>query len=332
MKLGILTNFCEDYYNYIEACKELKVEYKVIDITSTNWIKNIQEADCDGFLVRPNHVKQVWKSMDDEKLYFIEKILNKKIYPSYLECFIYENKKNMSYWLDINNVNHAKTYVFYKKDEALDFLKKTKYPLVFKPNIASAGTGIKFIENKKQGIALANKIFTKFKFINFGYTKWIKTKYGISYPQLDDKQFNFMIIQEKINVKYEWRIIKIGESYFGHQKLEKNGLHSGSGEVGWENPSKDLLNLVKKICEIGNFSSMAVDIFEDTEGKYFVNELQTIFGSYNPSQMYINGRPGRYRYINNSWKFEEGYFNQNYSCNLRVKDFINQLSRRDENI
>lgn len=330
MKLGILTSFCKSYENYIKACEELNVDYEIIDIISTNWLEKVKQSKCDGFLVRPNHQKQVWKDMDDEKLFFIEKVLNKKIYPSYLECFIYENKKNMSYWLDINNINHAKTYVFYKKQEALDFFERAEYPLVFKPNIASAGTGIKFIKNKKQGIGLASKIFTKYKFINFGYTKWIKTKYGIYYPQLDDKQLNFMVIQEKINVKYEWRIIKIGESYFGHQKLEKNGLHSGSGEVGWETPSKELLNLVKEVCEIGDFSSMAVDVFEDIEGKYFVNELQTIFGSYNSSQMYVNGNPGRYKYINDNWEFQEGYFNQNYSCNLRVKDFLKKLKKGNE--
>lgn len=327
MKLGILTSFCKSYENYVKACQDLNVDYEIIDMASTDWLEKIKKSKCDGFLVRPNHQKQVWKDMDDEKLFFIEKELKKKIYPSYLECFIYENKKNMSYWLDINNIKHAKTYVFYKKNEALSYLEKVKYPLVFKPNIASAGLGIKFINNKKEAIKLLNKVFTKFKFINFGYTKWIKTKYGFSYPQLDDRQFNFVIFQEKINVKYEWRIIKIGDSYFGHQKLEKNGLHSGSGEVGWVNPPMELLNLVKHICEVGDFSSMAVDIFEDKSGEYYVNELQTIFGSYNSSQMYIQDKACRYKYENNNWILEEGYFNQNYSCNLRVEDFLKKLKK-----
>ena len=87
----------------------------------------------------------------------------------------------------------------------------------------------------------------------------------------------------------------------------------------------ELLDMAKDICDKGNFRSMDVDIFETTDGKYYVNELQTIFGSYDPSQMYIDGKPGRYRFINNEWQFEEGYFNQNYSCNLRVEDFIKYL-------
>lgn len=328
MKLGILKDFKDGYLYYKKACEDLGVDFEIIDYYSNDWIEKINFSNCDGFLVRPNYSKQVWKTLDDERLFFIEKVLKKKIYPSYLECFIYENKKNMNYWLEINGIKHPKTFIFYKKEEAISFFEKATYPLVFKPNIGSAGTGIVFLKNKNQAIRLANKIFTKFKFINFGYTKWVKSKYGLSYPQLDDKQYNFMIIQEKIEVKHEWRMIKIGESYFGHQKLEKNGLHSGSGRVGWVDPPKELLELTKYICEIGDFNSMDIDIFEDKAGEFYVNELQTIFGSYNPSQMYINGKPGRYKNINGEWVFEEGYFNQNYSCNLRVEDFIKQLEEK----
>lgn len=330
MKLGILMDFSGWYNNYKKACEELGVEYEIIDLISDNWINNIRKSNCDGYLVRPNFQKQVWKDMDDEKLFFIEKILNKKIYPNFLECFIYENKKNMSYWLEINNIKHPKTHVFYKKEEAIKFFETAKYPLVFKPNIGSAANGILFLNNSKQAKKLTKRIFTKLKFVNFGYTKWIKTRYGFCYPQMDDKQYNFMIVQEKLDVKCEWRMIKIGESYFGHQKLEKNGFHSGSGLVGWVKPPIELLNMTKKICELGKFSSMDIDIFETRTGEYYVNELQTIFGSYNQSQMYINDIPGRFRNIDGEWIFEKGYFNKNASCNLRVEDFVNQLNKKGE--
>lgn len=62
------------------------------------------------------------------------------------------------------------------------------------------------------------------------------------------------------------------------------------------------------------------------KGNYYVNELQSLFGSYNPSQMYINNIPGRFVYNDNRWLFEEGLFNGNGSANLRVEDFINKLT------
>lgn len=328
MKLGILNDFSGKYRQYIDACEDLNVDYEVIDFMSNNWIENINSAKCDGFLVRPSVKNEVWKTMYDERLYFLNKIMNKPIYPSYNEIFIYENKKNMSYWLKINSLPHPKTWVFYLKDEALKFSSSYReYPLVFKTNIGSGALGVKYVSSEKEAVKLVNRIFTKYKFYNRGYTKWYKTRYGISYPMMDDKQYNFILFQEKIDVKVEWRMIKIGESYFGHQKLSNGKYHSGSDLVGWVEPPYELLELTKKVCEIGEFNSMDVDIFEDINGNYFINELQTIFGSYNPSQMYIEDKPGRFLYHSGKWNFQEGVFNKNGSFNLRVEDFIKQLKR-----
>lgn len=328
MKLGILKEFTGYESNYIKACEDLKVDYEIIDIISNDWIDNILKSNCDGFLVRPSFAKDVWKRMYDEKLYFISHVLKKPIYPDYYSLFIYENKKNMAYFLKLNDIPHPKTWIFYDKEEALNFVEKyDKYPLVFKPNIGSGALGIKFM-NKNQAKKIINKIFTKWKFFNFGYTKWYKTRFKLSYPIMDDKQYNFVIFQEKLDVKWEWRIIRIGESFFGHQKLAKGKFHSGSGKVGWVKPPEELLNIVKRITDENGFRSMDIDIFETLDNKFYVNELQAIFGSYDNSQMYIDGKPGRYLFKDGEWIFEEGYFNQNGSFNLRVEDFLKILNNQ----
>lgn len=331
MKIGILNEFLGQENNYIRACQDLNVEYELIDIISNNWIENIKNSKCDGLLVRPSYKKETWKRMYDEKLYFINYVLKKPIYPDYYSLLIYENKKNMSYFLGINDLPMPKTWVFYDKKEALEFLDNyVKYPLVFKTNIGSAALGVKFVDKKKSK-KFVNRIFTKFKYYNRGFTKWSKSRFGVSYPLLDDKQYNFVIFQEKIDVKYEWRVIRIGESYFGHQKITNGKFHSGSGKVGWVRPNDELLNLVKNITDKNNFRSMDIDIFEDANGSYYINEMQAIFGSYDNSQMYIDGKPGRFMCINEKWIFEEGYFNQNGSCNLRVLDFIETLKKNYNN-
>lgn len=329
MKLGIIKEINNFHNDYIQACKDLNIDYEIIDITSKDWIENIRKFDGSGFLVRPSPGKAVWKQMYDEKLYFINKIMGHPIYPSYNELFIYENKRNMAYWLESNDIPMAKTYVFYNKKEAVNFVENyEKYPLFFKPNIGSGSLGIKILKKKKEALKLIDKIFTKYKFYNRGFTKWQK-KYLIPYPLMDDKQFNNLIFQEKINLKYEWRGVKIGESYFAHKKLPNSkGLHSGSGKANYDTPPNNVMDFLKFVCDIGDFNSMNVDFFEDNEGNFYVNELQTIFGSnIKPYQMCVNAKPGRYLYINGKWEFEEGMFNQNNSWNLRVLDFINQLKK-----
>lgn len=332
MKLGILKEFNNKHVNYIEACKELKIDYEVIDISSDNWIEIIKTSKCDGFLVRPSCDKQDWKNMFDERLYYITKFMNKKIYPSYDACYIYESKNRMYYWLEVNNFPHVETHVFYDKNSALEFLKKCDYPLVFKPNLGSSCVGIKFINNYKDGKKIVNKAFP-FKGLGNGLIKKHNTRYKfIKRPAYDDRQYNYVMFQKKEDVIAEWRIIKIGDSFFGHQKLiDDKGFHSGAG-IGaiWRKPPKKLLNLCSDICEKGNFNSMACDIFETSEGKFYVNELQTTFGSYAESQMIINGKPGRYIKNNKEFIFEEGIFNRHGSYLLRVEDFVKELKQSGE--
>ncbi|MBO1005299.1 RimK family alpha-L-glutamate ligase [Pseudogracilibacillus auburnensis] len=327
MKIGILNEFLQNEQQYIQACKDLDVDYEVINFISNDWIENIEKSACDIYLVRPSYKKDVWKRMYDERLYFLNKVMKKRIYPSYEEILLYENKKNMNYWLKLHKIVHPNTWIFYDKDEAKEFLHAYEdYPIVFKTSFGSSALGVRYIRNKREAFRLLNQVFTKWKFFNRGYTNWYKTKYKLSYPLMDDKQYNFILFQEKLNVKHEWRMINVGGSYFGHHKLIQDGFHSGGGKMGWADPPEALLNLTKHICDIGNFSSMNVDIFEDDEGNYYVNELQSLFGSNHPSQMYVDGKPGRYihKCANAKWVFEEGIFNTNGCYDLRVRDAIKQ--------
>lgn len=72
---------------------------------------------------------------------------------------------------------------------------------------------------------------------------------------------------------------------------------------------------------------MDVDIFETVEGEFLVNELQASFGSYADSQMYVNGVPGRFKWENGKFVFEQGVFNLYGSNLLKIQDFMEILSR-----
>ena len=73
---------------------------------------------------------------------------------------------------------------------------------------------------------------------------------------------------------------------------------------------------------------MDVDIFETKKGEYFINELQASFGSYLDYQMCIDGKHGRYKYVDGDFVFEEGDFNVHGSAKLKVEHFIEILKSR----
>ena len=330
-KLGILNGFRkgrDSYESYIDACRDLGVEYEVIDIISEHWLDNIQNSSCSAFLTRPTPYYVPWKIMFDERLYHVERSLGKIVYPSYKELVMYENKRQMAYFLQVHNIPAPKTHIFYDKAEALQFAHNSIYPLVFKTHIGAQSRGVKVLDTERRACSLIRQVFSR------GYARSIRTTLrGLLKTPIDipyyyfDSEYKVIILQQYIESCKEWRMIRIGNSYFGHQKLKKGDFHSGSGLVGWETPPRRLLDFVRTVCDIGKFWSMCVDVFEDPAGQYYVNELQSVFSSYNPSQMYVEGKPGRFQYNASAdlWEFEEGVFNQNGSNNLRVEHLLEIL-------
>ncbi|WP_271406751.1 ATP-grasp domain-containing protein [Tenacibaculum soleae] len=330
MKLGILTDFYNEYELYEKSCIELGVDYVIIDFLSSNWLNNIKEnLDCDGYLVRPSHDFQEHNDVYMERLYFLNTTMNKKIYPSYNELKLYENKRNMATWLEIYHVPHPETTVFLDKKEALNFIDKTEYPIVFKSNTGAGATGVEIIKNKGKATKIIKNIFGRFNpLLTLGNPKK-KRKFNINIPLFGDSQKHVVLIQKFHAIKWEWRIIKIGNSYFGHQKLLDGEFASGSGKVGWVTPPTHLLEMVRNICDKGNFYSMAVDIFETENEEFLVNELQSIFGSYLDYQMIVDGEKGRYIFENDKFVFQKGVFNKYGSNLLRIEHFIKLINSED---
>ena len=220
--------------------------------------------------------------MFDDRLTVMVRDLGKIVYPSLTEIQLHESKLRMHYWLAAHRVPHPQTWVFYDRDYALDFAASNDPAIVYKSDFGSTGSGVRILRSRSTLKRLICKCF----------------KSGIVCRNGDrrDRQWGVVLLQEYLPNVCEWRVIRLGDSYFAHQKLRKGEFHSGSGRVGWYDPPSDLLSFALKITETGKFTSMGLDIFELPGGQYLVNELQSLFGSRAESQMYINGRPGRYLY------------------------------------
>lgn len=312
VKLGILKEFWHRHTHYISACREMKVAYEVIDITAADWLERVEVCNCDALLVNPSVQLSLWKQMFDEKLEILEKDMGKLIYPSYKELWLYESKRRMAYWFEGNNIPHAKTRVFYNRDEALEFLSAADYPIVAKTDMGARASGVRILGNKSKAIKYVKKAFKK----------------GILHGDAEakDADWKFVIFQEYIESEIEWRMICIGGKFFGHQKLKSDDFHSGSNMIGWVKPPERLLDMVKHLCEEYSLDSVDIDIFEKQDGEYLVNEVQCIFGAFMPYQMLVDGVPGYYIYNeNNAWEFIRGIVCQNACCNLRVASVLQKL-------
>ncbi|MBE7688660.1 hypothetical protein F6A46_10510 [Tenacibaculum finnmarkense genomovar ulcerans] len=80
-----------------------------------------------------------------------------------------------------------------------------------------------------------------------------------------------------------------------------------------------LRNIWRKILEYKFIKGYwkKFDTIKKSSPEYFINEIQTMFGSVDNSQMYIDGIPYSYIWNGNDFVLEEGEFNQFGSRLLR---------------
>ncbi|MCD4730424.1 MAG: hypothetical protein K8R74_07480 [Bacteroidales bacterium] len=346
-KFAILRNENpEEHLEWVKACElHPDIGFNVIDLTRDNWLEEIQQGNYDCLLAKPSGLVSYYKTLYDERIYILNKVLNYKIYPSFDELFIYENKRLLSYYLKAKKIPHPQTWVFYNKPEAEQFIEQVDLPIVGKTLLVAGGSGVRILKNRTTAInyiheAFSQKGITRNWSPNIrkgSYTKRLVNRlkdipgtirYFINKRKAAtiDPQRWFVLFQEYIPVDFEWRCVKIGESCFAHKKLRSIGeMISGSSNVSWDGPPEKLLEFMKAVTENGNLLSQAIDIFEDKKGNYLVNELQCFWGSKNPHQMILDGKPGRYFHKDGNWIFEEGEFNMNNSYNLRLAHVIQLL-------
>lgn len=336
-----------DHYRWIEAIENsgAPIIYKIIDLTRNNWLDHIIDFEPDFLLAKPGGLTLLFKQLYDERLMILVNDLGYKCYPTLDEILIYENKRYLSYWLKAHEVPHPKTNVFYFKQEAINFLKSTDLPVIAKTNIGASGSGVSILKNLHEVLDYIKETFDgrgakKRWGPNFSKGGWVRRglhyvfhprdinkKIDIYKQRRDDSQRDFVIFQEFIPHEFEWRCVRIGDSFFAHKKLLNNEKASGSLLKGYENPPMKILDFIFEITEKHNLTSVAIDFFETETKGYLVNEIQCFFGQSDPYQMLVDGKPGRYIRKHDKWIFEEGDFNTNESFDLRIQHILKLIKR-----
>ena len=350
-RLALLKNeTSSDHHGWVQACEKYSdiVKYDIINLVAENWLEKILGKKYDFSLIRPPGSIAYYKQMYDERVYIINKVLNIPIYPTFTEQLIYENKRLLSYFLKSSGIPHPRTWVFYRRDEAFNFINNCKFPIVAKTSIGASGRGVEILRNRTDALRYTDNSFSEGgvnrsylpNFRRGNYLQRLKKRMSNIGESIEyfkekkkaatiDPQKWFVIFQEYIKAEYEWRCVVINDSYFGHKKLPSFGEKlSGTSKVSWDIPDEELLNFLKDIVDRNGFCSQAIDLFFDSERGYLVNELQCFWGSKNPYQMIKDGKPGRFRFKNGQWVFEEGNFNQNNSYDLRLQHLLKILNNK----
>lgn len=312
IQVGIIVDHKLKHKFPIAACFDLGVDYRLVNIAAEDWLDRVKNCPCDLYLVHPTINARHQRQMYDERLKILIENLDKRIFPDYPSLWIYESKYRMYYWLRTNGFASPKTWIFYNKDSALEFCRGADVPIVYKSDSGSGASGVRIFRDRERLIRFVRRYY----------------KTGFKRPDSRDYERGGLLLQEYVPDAREWRMIRIGDSFFGYEKIKVGEYHSGSHAWSYGRPSDELLNLLRHITDKGGFKSMDLDIFQATDGRLLVNELQAVFGMGNPYEMcVINDQPGRMLWNQDKkiWVFEEGRFCQNYMWNLRLQYLLEDL-------
>lgn len=271
MKIGLVIDESEKYdgYNwhdvYAEEFKELGDEVIFLDYKKNDWFEQTKVSMPDVIMWR------AWHRPDDRdnakiKIQLVERLLKIPIFPNWNMYSSYDNKIMQHTLLKELGFPIPKTWIFRDKEEALNFMKDAKFPLVSKCSQGACGDNINLIKNEKELNRYIEEAFSE---------KGIKTYF----PWI--RQRGYVYIQEFIESYKDLRIITIGNkvelAFWRENKNSWKHNIAGGGNINLDNIPEEAKKLSLELSKKLGFHWCAFDIMIK-DNKPVILEFSSIFG------------------------------------------------------
>jgi hypothetical protein len=291
-------SFSNNFSNkWIEYCEKENIQYKIVNCYDSDIISHLD--DCDGLMWHWAHYDYKAALFARQLTYSLEQI-GKFVFPNRPTCWHFDDKVGQKYFLEAIGAPLVPTYVFYDKEQALQWISKTMFPKVFKLSGGAGSENVRLVKNKNyackliktgfsKGFKAKNRInFLKERIWQFKRDRDIGSFLNISkgfarliIPTETEKKFNpeknYVYFQDFIPQNdYDIRIIVIGKRAFAIKRMVRKGdfRASGSGNIKYE-PSEMPVGCVKiafEITERIRAQCLAYD-FVFSNGKPLITEI-----------------------------------------------------------
>ncbi|MDZ4148560.1 MAG: hypothetical protein U1C58_09775 [Flavobacteriaceae bacterium] len=285
---------------WIEYCKQNNINFVLVDAYRSDIIQQLE--GCDAFLWHYTHY-DVEDVLLGGNLFSALEYMNIKIFPNHYTAWHYDNKLAQKYLFEANKLPMVKTYVFFHKDKALEWVKTTSFPKVFKLTRGAGSANVKLVRSESQARRFVHKAFGKgfSQFDSWGYVKDKFNKYKEGkVPFLDipkslgrllistefakkfHKEKDYVYFQDFIpNNDFDIRIVVIGDKAFGIKRMvRKNDFRaSGGGSLHYEKENFDekTLRLAFKAIDALKSQCAAFDFVYDQNLKPLIVEISFAF-------------------------------------------------------
>lgn len=269
---------------YVIAARDMNVDYKLVDCTSSDIIKQLENVDA-----------LIWHWTQDSyidkrvALHIIRsaELMGIKVYPNSDTCWMFDDKIAEKYILEAAGALCVESKVFFDENSAISWIGKQRFPIVYKLPQGAGSSNVRLIKNKKEAERVCKSHFSFFGRPDIGMKLYYSEKgmHGKTLQNIFKSDLfryvtnnrGYVLFQKFVpDNKYDIRVTIIGErSIIFRRKVRDNDFRaSGSGKIDYNVSEQDLLviPIARRVSEFIHSQTMAYDFIYD-RGKLKIVEM-----------------------------------------------------------
>ena len=281
---------------WIEYCQKNKIEYKIVDAYKSDIIKQIE--GCTAFMWHHFSDSDYRDYLFASQLLFSLEKKGIKVFPNFNTTWHFNDKAGQKYLLEAIDAPLVPSYVFYTKKEAMNWIKETDFPKVFKLRSGAGSGNVRLVRTKSQAKKITRKAFANgfpqlnrieyFK-DNLRRFRQGKDKLGLikgivrvlissKYSRMLSKEKGYVYFQDFIpNNSFDIRVVVIGNKAFALKRLVRKGdfRASGGGSIIYDKNQIDIrcVKIAFEVNEKIKSQSIAYDFVFDKDNNPLIVEI-----------------------------------------------------------
>jgi len=295
MKIAIHQKENDFSSKWIEYCENNDINFKIVNCYSNDIIEETE--DCDALMWHFNQSNPKDVLFAKELIYSMQ-TADKVVFPDFNTAWHFDDKVGQKYLLESIDAPLVPSYVFYDKQEALNWIEHTSFPKVFKLRRGAGSAHVKLATTKIDAKRLTKRAFgrgfsqyDKLANLKERWYKFRKGKtsaadvfkgvlrlgYTTKFARTAGRERGYVYFQDFIpGNEYDIRVIVIAGKAFAIKRLvrENDFRASGSGSVlyGKKHFDDETVRLSFEVARQTGSQSLAID-YVYKNGKPMIVEL-----------------------------------------------------------
>jgi glutathione synthase/RimK-type ligase-like ATP-grasp enzyme len=282
---------------WVEYCKEKRIPCSLVNCYASDIMHQLKSFDI---------LLWHWHHGDPKAVLFARQFLlcaekmGIKVFPNINTCWHFDDKVGQKYMLESIDAPLVPSYVFYDKQEALDWIENTDFPKVFKLRGGAGSMNVRLVKDRSKAKELCRVAFGRGFKANAGYFADFSTRikkvtkasdYIAKLRSLPTSLLNIYLANKMrgrdkgyiyfqdflANNKYDTRVTVVGNRAFAFRRMVRNNdfRASGSGQIDYETCKIDqrCVAIAFEVTDRLQSQSMAFDFVESEDSTPLILEV-----------------------------------------------------------